>query len=158
MPNQPITDASHRRRPPFSAYFIYIHPNDADALAMTCEYNRQMVDDEYERVGRDAVLPGGIWHHHLCKRAQRSVATTHSNHMPKALASLVDGRCIVCRRRHPARASVWGFAAHAPCVRGMLIDTFAIPKKLGLSCQDVSAIPSERLSGHRGRRGRDVRI
>ena len=137
---------------PFSAYFPYIHPKDADALAVTCKRYQTMVDDEYRRVGRAPVLPHGCWHHHLGKRARDSVvdAATLLNYMPKALASLIDGRCIVCDRRLLARVSPWGFNAHPPCIRGLLLNTYYIPEKLGLSSQDIrGAIPTQRLVGYR---------
>lgn len=149
--NQPTTTTTNTDMDsvPFPAYFPYIHPNDANALALTCHVYRQMVDDEYRRAGRNAVLPGGCWHHLLCKRARDSVHLTHDNFMPKALASLLESRCIGCRRPLLARVSVWGFAAHAPCIRHMLVNVFYIPEKLGLNYHDLRSIPRQELEGYR---------
>jgi hypothetical protein len=134
---------------PFSAYFPYIHPTDADALALTCHVYRQMVDDEYTRAGRNALLPGGCWHHLLCKRARDSVSQSYPNNMPKALASLVDSKCIGCQRPLLARVSVWGFAAHPQCIRHMLVNVFYIPEKFGLNYKDLRSIPRQELEGYR---------
>lgn len=133
---------------PFSAFFAYIHPTDADALSLTCKAYYRWVCNEYRRVGREAVLPGGCWHSYLCKRAQWTIGTVRPNYMPKALASLVDSQCIVCRKRLLASVSFWGFAAHKPCARGMLLNTYYVLEKLGLSTEDLRCIPSERLVGY----------
>ena len=134
---------------PFSAFFPYVHPNDADALALTCTVHLRTVDDEYVRAGRKAVLPGGCWHHLLCKRARDSVSQSHENNMPRALASLIDSKCIGCGRPLLARVSVWGFAAHAPCIRHMLVNVFYIPEKLGLNYHDLQTLPRQELEGYR---------
>ena len=133
---------------PFSAYFPYIHPSDADALARTCRYFQEAVDEEYKRSGREAVLPGGCWHRHLCKRARDSIHVSHANFMPQALSSLLEGKCIVCGKRYLARVSVWGFCAHAPCIRGHLVNTFLIPGKFGLASKDWQTLPREELTGY----------
>lgn len=49
-----------------------------------------------------------------------------------------------------ARVSMWGFAAHAPCVRGMLMNTYYLREKLGLKEKNVKSLPKERLKGYRG--------
>ena len=134
---------------PFSAYFPYIHPKDADSLSLTCKAYRVMVDDEYKSAGRKAVLPGGCWHHRLCKRARDSVNQSNDNYKPKALASLVDSKCIVCSRSLMARVNTWGFAAHATCVRDMLVNTYYVEEKWGLKWVDIKAIPRQELEGYR---------
>lgn len=136
---------------PFSAYFPFIHPTDADALALTCHMYRQMVDDEYRRVGRNAVLPGGCWHHLLSKSARDSVSRSHQNYMPKALASLVDSTCIVCKRPSPWRVSAWGFVADAKCIRHMLLNVYYIPQRFGLAPEDYRSIPRQELKGMCGK-------
>lgn len=135
---------------PFSAFFLFVHPKDADALALTCKVFKEWVDREYKRVGRAAVLPGGVWHGRLCKRARESVGKALPNHMPRALASLVDNECIRCHRRLLARVSKWGFAAHAPCIRGMLLNTYYVPEKLGLGENHLRRLPQETLWGYGG--------
>jgi hypothetical protein len=133
---------------PFSAYFQFIHPTDADALALTCRMYRQLVDDEYKRSGRNAVLPGGCWHHSLSKSARASVSRSCPNFMPKALASLVDSTCIVCKRPTDTwRVSVWGFIADAECIRHMLLNVYYIPKRFGLDPEDYQSIPRQELKG-----------
>lgn len=132
---------------PFSAYFPFIHPTDADALALTCHMYRQRVDDEYKRAGRNAVLPGGCWHHLLSKRARDSVSRSSPNNMPKALASLVDSTCIVCKRPSNWRVGVWGFIADAKCIRHMLLNVYYIPQRFGLHPKDYQSIPRQELEG-----------
>jgi hypothetical protein len=135
---------------PFSAYFPYIHPKDADSLSLTCKVYRIMVDDEYKRTGRKAVLPGGCWHHRLCKRARDSVHQSNENYKPKAVASLVDSTCIVCSRSLMASVTTWGFAAHPTCLRDMLVNTYYVEEKWGLQWHDINKmIPRQRLTGYR---------
>lgn len=132
---------------PFSEFFPFVHPQDADALARTSKFYQHRVETEYHRIGRTAVLPGGCWHHHLCKRARESVAHVFPNPRPRALASLVDNRCVRCKRRLLARVCVWGFTAHAVCVRDLLLNTFYIPEKLGLNPKDLAHLPHETRQG-----------
>lgn len=132
---------------PFSEFFPYVHPLDADALALTSKWYHNIVNKEYTRVGRLAVLPGGCWHYRLCKRARVSVTQVFPNTKPKALASLVDSTCFRCGHRLLARVSTWGFMAHAPCVRDLLINTFYIPEKVGLGPQELADLPQETRQG-----------
>lgn len=134
---------------PFEAYFPYIHPKDADALALTNKQNNVIVDKEYKRAGWRAVMPGGCWHHKLCKRARESVQPSLANTMPKALASLVDQKCIVCKKRSMSSVSMWGFIAHKPCIRHLLLNTYYIHSKWGLVSKDLKTLPKERLTGYR---------
>lgn len=132
---------------PYAAYFPFIHPADADALSLTCKTLQRWVLDDYSREERKAVLSGGVWHHNLCKRARESIAKSQPNHRPLALASLVDNQCIVCQKRLLAKVSFWGFAAHAACIRGFLLNTYYIPGRFGLDANHLRILPQETLTG-----------
>ena len=133
---------------PYAAFFPYIHPCDADNFSLVSKAYRTWILHEYLRVGRDAVVPGGIWHHQLCKRARDSIFSSKPNFRPLALGSLVDNRCIVCRKSYMAKVSFWGFAAHPACIRPFLLNTYYIPEKFGLQANHLRILPQETLNGY----------
>ena len=137
---------------PFAAFFHFVWPQDAEALARTCSMHMKVVEEAYATLGRKAVLPGGCWSHKMTGRPASTVRASHRNYMPLALSSLITKTCALCEKKSAAGVTKWGFIACTDCkdeLRAMLLNTYYVPKMTSLTKEDIASLPKQNLDGWR---------